>query len=641
MSMRRLTVLTYVLVAVFCQPAAAEVTKVTIASRSTAAGGHAFGTTGPYEKLVGTIDFALDPAAPHNGRIVDLNRAARGPDGRVHFTADLYVLQPSDPSRGNGVLLFDIANRGSKLVLGRFNRGAGGGADPTTLEDFGDGFLLREGYTLVWVGWQFDVPPPGLRVIAPAVDLGAAGDVLRMTFVLNDRRVEAAPAGLPDYPPVDPKDPQSTLSVRDLYWDRPTPISRERWSFGPSDSGQRLRLEGGFEPGRIYEIAYRARGARAAGVGLAAIRDAASAFRYRTDLPVRGRSAYVFGVSQSGRFLRQFLHDGFNADERGQRVFDAVWAHIAGAGQGSFNERFAMPGYSSFPATRFPFTDAAQQGPDGSRDGILATYQPQQQPKVFYTNTSVEYWGQGRAAALIHTTLEGTRDVEVPDNVRIYLLAGTQHGEAPLPPGRNGGQELSNPTPQRDVMRALLTALHGWVARNQPPPASRYPRLADGTLVPVRSFKFPAIPGVADPRTIIGPAIVAGSRPQPLPFLVPRVDADGNETAGIRVPEQEVPLATTTGWNFRAASVGNTADIYALLGSYIPFASTRAEREARKDPRPSLEERYPSRDIYLDRVRASAAALAKGRFLLEADVPGVVDRAAQHWNYATRADRTN
>jgi hypothetical protein len=190
-------------------------------------------------------------------------------------------------------------------------------------------------------------------------------------------------------------------------------------------------------------------------------------------------------------------------------------------------------------------------------------------------------------------------------------------------------------------MRALLTALHGWVARNQPPPASRYPRLADGTLVPVRSFKFPAIPGVADPRTIIGPAIVAGSRPQPLPFLVPRVDADGNETAGIRVPEQEVPLATTTGWNFRAASVGNTADIYALLGSYIPFASTRAEREARKDPRPSLEERYPSRDIYLDRVRASAAALAKGRFLLEADVPGVVDRAAQHWNYATRADRTN
>ena len=634
--MRRLTFLTSVLLATFCPPASAEVTKVTIASRSIVADGHAFGASGSYEKLVGAIAFALDPAEPHNARIVDLDKAVRGADGRVHFKADLYVLRPSDASRGNGVLLFDIANRGTKVMLGRFNRGASN-SDPTALEDFGDGFLLREGYTLVWVGWQFDVAPPGLRVEAPAVELGAAGDVLRMTFVLNDRRTEAAPAGLPEYPPVDARDPAATLTVRDLYWDRPIPVPRERWGFGASEGGQRLRLEGGFEPGRIYEVAYRARGARVAGVGLAAIRDAASAFRYRTDMPVRGRSAYVFGVSQSGRFLRQFLHDGFNVDERGQRVFDAVWAHIAGAGQGSFNERFAMPGYSSFPATRFPFTDAPQQGSDGRRDGILAAYQRRDVPKVFYTNTSVEYWGQGRAAALTHTTLDGTRDVEPPDNVRIYLLAGTQHGEASFPPGRGGAQELNNPTPQREVMRALLTGLHGWVARNQPPPASRYPRLADGTLVPVRAFQFPAIPGVTDPRSITGPGLPAGSTHQPLPFLVPRVDADGNETAGIRVPEQEVPLATTTGWNFRAASVGNTADIYALLGSYLPFAATRSERETRKDPRPSVEERYAGRERYLDRVRAAAAALVKGRYLLEGDVQRVIDRAAAHWEYATRA----
>jgi hypothetical protein len=406
-------------------------------------------------------------------------------------------------------------------------------------------------------------------------------------------------------------------------------------------NGPRVRLEGGFEPGRVYELAYHSLDARVAGVGLAAIRDAASAFTHRSDLPVRGRTAYVFGASQSGRFLRQFLVDGFNVDESDRRVFDAVWPHIAGAGLGSFNERFAMPGYSSFPATRLPFTDAAEPGPDGQRRGILAGYRPEQQPKVIYTNTPVEYWGQGRAAALTHTSADGRTDLRVPENVRIYLLAGTQHGEGAFPPTAGGGQQLGNPTPQRQVMRALLRATHRWVTADARPPDSRYPRLADGTLVKAADVRFPAIPGVSDPRTIEGPAVTIAGRQTPLPFLVPQVDADGNDLAGIRVPEQLVPLATTTGWNFRSDRIGNPATILALAGSYVPIARTKTERDARHDPRRAVEERYRDRDDYLRQIRTAFDALVKGGYQLADDVEQVMQRASRHWAYATDVAKTN
>jgi len=618
----------------------AEVTKVTIATRAKVADGKTFGSTGAYEKLAGTIEFAVDPADPHNKAIVDLQHAVKGPDGKVHFTADLFVLQPVDAAKGNGVLLFEISNRGNKGILGRFNR-ARNVDDPTTAEHMGDGFLMREGYTLVWVGWQFDVAAPKLSIAAPAANVSGR---VKVTTIQNDARTDATLNDLPGaYAPVDPNDPSATLTVRNLFRDHPTLLPRSSWRFGtPSDTGRaRLILDSKFEPGRVYEVDFAATGARVAGVGLAAIRDAASAFRYRTDLPVRGRNAYVFGISQSGRFLRQFLHDGFNADEHDRRVFDLVWAHIAGAGQGSFNERFAAPGYSSFPATRFPFTDLEQRNAQGARDGILAAYKSDQMPKVIYTDTSVEYWGQGRAAALTHTTIDGKADATVPDNVRIYLLSGTQHGESAFPPSFGTGQAMGNPTPQANVMRALLRAGHQWAASGVRPPDSRHPQLRGATLVPLASLKFPAIPGVGDPHVIEGPGQMVNEKFAPLPFLVPQVDADGNEVAGIRVPEQVVPLATTTGWNFRAERIGNPTTIYALLGSYVPFARTRAEREARHDPRLSIEERYKGRDDYLQKIRTAATALVKERFILEQDVEDVVQRATKHWDYATRATQTN
>jgi hypothetical protein len=629
--------LTVALVVGLSPAATAEVAKVTVTARAPVAGGEAFGAAGAYEKLTGTIEFALDPSDPHNARIADLGRAPVGPDRRVRFTADLFVLQPVDAAKGNGALLFEIANRGTKGLLQRFNR-APRSNDPTTHADLGDGFLMREGYTLVWVGWQFDVDPPLLRVEAPPVS-GPASNRARVSFVVDERRDEVSPADLPRYLPA--AAPNPTLTVRDLFWQAPAPIQPNRVSVRTVNGRPMIGLQGGFEPGRVYEIEYSATGARVAGVGLAAIRDAATAFVHRTDLPVHGRQAYVFGISQSGRFLRQFLHDGFNADEQGRRVFDAVWAHIAGAGQGSFNEPWALPGYSSFPATRFPFTDEAQQRPGGGpADGIQAIYSPEQRPRVFYTDTSVEYWGQGRAAALTHMSIDGKTDLALPANVRLYLLAGTQHGEAAFPPPPGPGQQLGNPTPQANVMRALLRALHAWAADGAVPPESRYPRLRDGSLTPVAKVKFPAIPGVGDPRKIEGPADTVNGRVVPLPFLVPQVDADGNEIAGIRVPEQLVPLATTTGWNFRAERIGNPGTIYALLGAYVALPRTRAERTARHDPRKAIEERYAGRDDYLQKIRAAADALVKDRLLLADDLDDVMQRAGKHWDHVTRAAET-
>ena len=615
-------------------PATAEVTKVTVASKVTVANGQLFGAAGSYEKLVGTLEIALDPADARNARIVDLDRARRGPDGRVHVTTDLYVLRPVDAARGNGVLLFEVANRGNKGLLGRFNGATSGAADPMAPADFGDGFLLRHGYTLVWVGWEFDVAAQAVGIDAPLADIGAVPITVDVIPDQAGPTVSLA-ASAPMYPPARPDDPADVLTVRNRFWDAPTALPRSAWQFsaGP-DGSPTLTMASGFEAGRIYAVTYRAAGARVAGVGMAALRDAASAFRYREDMPVRGRSAYIIGISQSGRFLRQFLNDGFNADEGGRRAFDAVWAHIAGGAQGSFNERFAMPrSLHPFTATRLPFTTEPQAP---SATGLLSKYSAAQRPKIIYTNTSVEYWGQGRAAALTHVSADGTTDLTLPADVRLYLLAGTQHGEAAFPPRVTNGQQLDNPTPQRAVMRALLIGLHGWAARDEAPPASRYPQLRDGTLTPVKALKFPVLPGVGDPRTVTGPALMAGESHTMLPFLVPQVDADGNETGGIRVPEQLVPLATTTGWNFRGAARGNTGDLYSLLGSYIPFAATRAQRTARNDPRPSIEERYRSREEYLGRIRAAAAELVKGRYLLDEDVQGVVDRAAAHWDQATK-----
>ena len=290
-----------------------------------------------------------------------------------------------------------------------------------------------------------------------------------------------------------------------------------------------------------------------------------------------------------------------------------------------------MPTFlSPYVGTRFPYTDLPQDDGTGHRDGLLGRYTPEQRPKIIYTNTSVEYWGLGRAAALTHTSLDGRKGLMLPDNVRVYLLSGTQHGESAFPPSTTTGQQPGNPVPQREVVRALLRGLDRWVRRGVEPPPSRFPILGDGTLVSSKDVRFLALPGVRDPQTISGPARIVRGEVVPLPHLVPQVDADGNELGGIRVSDQAVPLAMTTGWNFRAEATGNPGEIVNLVGSYIPFPATRAEREARRDPRPSIEERYASRDAYLSKVKAAASVLIDRGYLLRDDLDEVLARANAH-----------
>jgi hypothetical protein len=621
--------------------ATAEVTRVEVATRRDVLGGRTFGSVGAYEHLSGRVYFAVDPSHPRNRIIADLDRAPRNTEGRVEFSADLEILRPRDPARANGIALIDVVNRGNRTLLRSFNR-ASGAADLAAQAAYGDGFLLQRGFTIVWVGWEFDVVPrPGaLRITVPSVP-GTSGTV-RATFVPNTTDVELTVGDLAGYAPADPSSPENTLSVRARRAGAMAPIARALWRL----DGNVVTLDGGFVPGRTYELAYTASNPPVGGLGFAALRDTATWVKHGADAIASAKHAFAFGSSQSGRFLRNFLYLGFNADERDRQVFDAVLAHIAGASRIDLNRRWATPtSLGSFAATSFPFADVSQRDPvSGVEDGALDNSRAREhQPKVFYTNTGVEYWGGARSAALVHTNPEGTKDLVLRDNVRVYFLAGTQHGPAAFPPRVSAGQQPDNPTDYWWALRALLVAMERWVVQGSPPPPSRYPQLSDGTLVRAKTVGFPRLPGVLSPRTIASGARVAnpllageGAPGAALPLLVPQVDRDGNEIAGIRLPEVAVPLATYTGWNFRNPAIGAPDQLFPLLGSYIPFARTRAERDRVRDPRPSIVERYQSRERYLRLVEDAATALAKDGYLLIDDLPAIVGRAADHWDLLER-----
>jgi hypothetical protein len=596
----------------------AEVVRVDVSKRADV------GTSG-YEKIVGTIHFAVDPNDARNRVIVDLDKAATNASHRVEFSADLYILRPRDLARSNGVALVEVSNRGRKGLLTSFSR-AQGALDLATDADLGDGFLTKQGYTLVWVGWQFDVSRgAGLMGIDAPAAAGVSG-IVRADFTPNDRAAEMTIGDLSGYSPVDPKAADTTLTVRDGPYGKADPIAPDRWSL----RGNTVTMPGGFEPGRTYQLAYRSTNLPIAGVGLAAFRDTASWLKYQPDALATARLAYAYGASQSGRFLRTFLYYGFNSDEKGRQVFDGVMAHIAGAARLSLNERGATPNtLAMFNATAFPFADAAGHDPiSGRTEGLLDNERARQnQPKIFYTNTAVEYWGGGRSAALVHTSADGKADITPPDNVRVYFLTGAQHGPARFPPRVTSGQQPENPVEYAWTLRALLVAMDRWVKQGAAPPASQHPRFSDGTLVRADQIPFPSIPGVQSPRII--PGARQGSKM--LPFLVPQVDDDGNERAGVRVPEHAVPIATYTGWNFRGQTIGGPTQLVALMGSSVPFAKTRAEREKINDPRRSIEERYPSKDAYLALAREQAERLVKGGYVLADDAPQLLKRAGDQW----------
>jgi hypothetical protein len=645
--------------------AEARVVRLRIERREVVLSGRPFGAAGPYEKLVGKVDFGLDPTLPANDIVVDLKLAPRNARGEVEASADFYLLKPLDPRRGNGRLFYEVGNRGGKGMLPTFQK-ASGSTDPTSEAEIGDGALMRQGFTLLWMGWQWDVPlrPGTMRMEMPiATDAGKRiFGLVRGNFILNER---ATTAPLADrnhlaYQAIDPNAPENVMTVRDEPTAKGQVIPRTRWRF---TDGQTVALDGGFEPGRIYDVLYKTADPRVLGCGLAGTRDLISFFKYddSPDNPSPGlKYAIGWGVSQSGRFLRHFVYQGFNADERGRKVFDGVFDQVGGAGRGSFNHRFGQASRDAlqffnilFPVDLFPFTDGPSTDPDtGKVDSLLGrAVATNTVPKLFHLLTNSEYFN--RAGSLVHTDPTGTKDAELPPSTRVYMIASAPHGPGPFPPASNTGggmvgRAALNPLDYRPAVRALFRALDRWVVEDTPPPPSAYPKIADGTLTSPDRAGWPAVPGFVLPQQPLrayhlnfgadwDKGIVSVDPPEvgkPFGFGIPAVDADGNVRAGIRLPDIAVPLATQAGWNYRDASIGAPDRLAGEIGSYIPFAQTRADRERANDPRQSIEERYRGRDEYVGKLATAALDLVERGYLLPEDVPDLLKRAGAHYDWA-------
>jgi hypothetical protein len=666
---------------VLAAPAAAVVERLEISERSPVAGGQPFGLAGPYEKVAGRAHFALDPSAAANAGIIDLGLAPRDADGMVRFAADFYLLRPVE-NRGNGALLLEVPNRGGKAITAVLEPGAQFDVDPITAEALGDALLLRSGFTVAWIGWQFDVPDqPGLMRmdplwVGPEEGPEAITGLVRADYVFSEDShvMPLGNRGHRPYPPADLEDFKAVLTVRNTRLGVRQIIGRDHWRFARVEDGPdgeqvvpdatSVYLSDGFEKGRIYEIVYRARRPAVVGAGLAAVRDFTSFLKHGSVAggeasPVTVDRALGIGISQSGRFLRHFLYQGFNQDEAGRAVFDGLFIDVAGAGRGSFNHRFAQPSrdsqrFSSFlyPTDLFPFTSRPELDPvTGREEGLLdRAVATGTAPKTFFTNSGNEYWN--RAASLTHTNVDATEDVEPLASERIYLFASTQHFVDSFPPERAQTQYPTNAADYRWSLRSLLMRLDRWVATGAEPPPSRYPRLADGTLVHSTAYGFKRFLGVRIPhrgnkvwRLDFGPRFLTEGiidREPPrhgadFRIMVPAVDEDGNELGGIRLPEIAVPVATYTSWNWRAPEIGAPGELMDFRGSFFPFARTRDERNPETDHRPSIAERYASREEYLGRYAESARALVAEGYLLAADLPALLDHAGELWELVTAA----
>jgi Alpha/beta hydrolase domain len=638
--------------------AQADVSRIEIKSTKDVLGGKAWGATGAYEELIGTAYFTIDPNNPRNKNIPDLDKAPRNAKGQVEFSSDIYIDRPKDAAKGNGVAFFEASNRGRRSLSTTFSQPFGPKQSEEE-EQYGDGTLFKEGFTLVWVGWQHSVDhKPGMVAVnlPIAMDGGKPLTGKVNTFgigapwiILKNSPTLKMDPDTRRYTPVDMNSKDDVLQVATSAFDKPRVIPRDQWQFARMDGGKivpdatSLYLKTGFVAGQRYDLIYTAKNSPVLGLGYAAIRDMASAVRYRKDMPVSAKYTYLYGASQTGRFVREFLYDGFNADEQGRKAYDVMWAQISGAARGDYVNPFsAQDGLGIFTGSMFPYSDVPQKDPvTGKTDGMLMHMSPSVVPKIIYTNSEVENTGGGRDAALMYTQLDGKTEIKLPDNVRVYMWASAQHGPAAFPPAKTTGQQKGNPNNYTVAMRAIFEGMDGWVRKGIQPPASLYPHLSDGTLVNHANLNFPAIPGVQSPSIIPGGyrADLGGPLDAPkLPFLVPAVDKDGNDTGGIRLPEIAVPLATYTGWNFRDPSTGSPTEIIPLQGSFIPFAKTKAERMKTGDPRLSIEERYPNRDAYLAKVKASADALVKGRYMLPQDVDLIVKHEGLVWDTLTAAN---
>lgn len=649
-------------------PVGARVTGIQIDRReSPAFGGHEFGASGPYEILSGKVFGELDPDDPLNTGIVNLDRAPRNIDGMVEYSTDLFILKPVDLSRGNGTLFYDVPNRGNKLGVRLFQGGATN--DPQTVADMGNAFMLNDGYTIVWSGWQGNLEPGNNRMTAefPVATQPDGSPIRRwitteFTFNAPTYSVALEGAGSTAYPAVAESMPDAELHRRSGTHAPRELVPRDAWSFAtcdepsaPVSSDGAVCLQDGFSPDFAYDLVYEAQDPIVMGIGFAAVRDLVSFLRHDISdgnplASATGGSpaiqwAIVFGTSQSGRFVRDFIYQGFNEDIEHRKVFDGAIPQVAGSRRTFTNAEFAMPGRFSMyvqnhfaPGDGFPFSYTTTTDQiTGRTDGLLERCRASQTcPRVMQWDSASEAWA-GRSSLVVTDPL-GAVDLELPDDVRVYQFAGAQHLDASIygpDTGANCQHMANNPNSFLELQRALLVAMHAWVSRGTNPPASQYPTLSNGTLVPPlprAGVGFPEIPevqyqGIVNEKTVTDHSNLPWRHTEDVyPALVPTVDPDGNDIAGLRSVMTRAPVGTHTGWNVRRDGFMEGEGCY-LAGMFIPFALTKAERGA--DPRLSLEERYGSHSGYIKAVRSATEELQQAGYLLETDAARLIREAEE------------
>lgn len=658
--------------------------EIDITERFAFAGGQSFGAVGAYERIKGRARFAIDPTAPAQAGIVDLDKAPRCAKGLVHFATDISILRPVDAAKGNRRLFFDWGNRGNIRCLQFFND-APGSNDPRAVEHAGNGYFFRRGYTLAWAGWQADLLPGGNRFLLDvpvATDNGKpiTGQV-RVEYIVDKPGLKTLPlssrASTRSHPTASLDTRQASLTRRRYPGDPRQPIAPDAWMFARTETGigldavgaetaivpshTHIHMPGGFEPGWIYELVYTGTDPLVLGLGHVAVRDFVSFLKSgKPDAagkanPAGGpiERAYGWGRSQTGRCIRDFVYLGFNADAGGKRVFDGLLPHVAGAGRMWMNHRFAnviVAGGQQYedhenPADAFPFSYARSTDHlTGKTDAICK--RPETDPLIFHSQTGTEYWQ--RRGSLVHTDTQGN-DLPQPDNVRVYFWSSSQHFADPLLKVVNNAgvcQNLQNVVWTSMLFRAMLDNLDAWASKGTPPPESRMPMRKDGTLVDVETWRkaFPPIPGVMTPKEPsllelldFGPQVDKGILSEPPKYtgkhyvvLIPAVDQDGNDIAGVRAPMVQAPLATYTGWNLRMRGFGHGA-MHEFTGSTIPLAATASERSQTRDPRPSIAERYRDVAAYQKAIGEAAKKLVGERLMLEEDVERCI-AAAANWH---------
>jgi len=660
-----------------CTGVHAEIVDFSVTKVEPAFGGKSFGKWGKYQKIRGVATGLLNPAVSQNGVIVDLDKAPVDENGLVKYTVDVVILRPE--RGGNGSMVYSVINRGRFMDLYFFNWNSQYrfASNQLAIKDAGDGLMMEEGFTFVWSAWDGSIQPSDGVLVADFPVAQVAGSPIQGLNLVEFSDTGTDPVFEVELShPAATLDPsRATLTVRQFEADGRSTPGDLRFMY-QDDETLKINRPDGYDSGAIYEFIYPAYDLTRIkatdgkiidengifGIGFASIRDTVSFLRHeKSDKnPVSGlgiKRAIIFGYSQSGRVIKDFIYQGFNEDESGSPVFEGAMPSVSGAARSFVNWRFAKPGYYSTqhrwhlqPGDQFPFSYGVIQDPvSGKADGILKKCSVSQTcPKVMHVDSGTEV--RGRRSSLVVTDPLGERDLVLPENVRIYWLASSTH--IPLnflelsrsserrtaAPGVEV-KNLTSPVDIRPVQRALLLALDQWIATGKNPPKSSYGKIADGTLVQMDRIveDFPCrVPGftfTANYNSVRRTDYVLKKDPlNPYKLgdyysvLFSAVDEIGNEIPGIQLPRVANPIGTYTGWNPRAVGHAEN-DLAESYGSWAPLAVSKKERLKTGDTRPSLQELYSGHEEWVNKVRLSADQLVEKRFLLPRDRDTIVAQA--------------